>query len=219
VVPRTALSRERVVAAAAAVADRGGLTAVTMRSVGKELGVEAMSLYHHVDGKDALLDALAEHVFSQITLPAADEPWRAAMARRATSAREVLGAHPWALGLIESRPVPGPSMLRHHDAVVACLRGGGFSLRLAAHAFSALDAYVYGFVLTERTLPFDAVGGEAEYARGVSLAADDHPHLVAMLSELLGDRTYRFADEFAYGLEIVLDGLRSRLEAEREGRS
>jgi AcrR family transcriptional regulator len=214
VVPRPGLSRERVVEAAAAVADRGGLAAVSMRSVGKELGVEAMSLYHHVDGKEALLDALVEHAFAEIELPRAGEPWRPAMVRRASSARQVLAGHPWALGLIESRPVPGPALLRHHDSVVGCLLAGGFPLRLAAHAFSVLDAYVYGFVLTEQSLPFEAVGGEAEYAQGLSLVADDHPHLVGMLGALLSEPGYRFADEFDYGLEIVLDGLQARLDAE-----
>lgn len=213
-VPRAGLSRERVVEAAAAVADRGGLGALSMRSVGKELGVEAMSLYHHVDGKEALLDALADWAFAQVELPGAEEPWRAAMARRAGSSRQVLGAHPWAVGLVESRPAPGPSLLRHHDAVVANLLGNGFSRRLGAHAFSVLDAYVYGFVVTEQHLPFEAVGGEAEYAAGLSLAADDYPHLVEMLGELLAEPGYRFADEFEYGLEIVLDGLQARLDAE-----
>ncbi|WP_249138751.1 TetR/AcrR family transcriptional regulator [Phycicoccus avicenniae] len=213
-VPQPGLSTGRVVDAATAVADCGGLTAVSMRSVGKELGVEAMSLYHHVAGKDALLDALAESVFAQVELPGAGEPWRTAMTRRARSARSVLGAHPWAVGLIESRPVPGPSLLRHHDAVVACLVGNGFPMRLAAHAFSVLDAYVYGFVVTEQNLPFEEVGGEAEYAAGLSVEVAEYPHLVGMLGHLLGEPGYRFGDEFEYGLEIVLDGLQARLAAE-----
>lgn len=211
---RVGLSRERVLAAATAVADRGGLAAVSMRSVGKELGVEAMSLYHHVAGKEALLDALADVVLGQVDLPDAAEPWRPAMAARAVSAREVLAAHPWAIALIESRTAPGPAMLGHHEAVVANLRANGFSWRLAAHAFSVLDAYVYGFVVTEQHLPFEAAGGEAGYARDVAGAADDHPHLAGMLHALLGEPGYRFADEFAYGLEIVLDGLQARLDAE-----
>ena len=152
--PRPALTRDRVVDAAVRVADRGGLAHVSMRNVGRELGVEAMSLYHHVAGKDALLDALADRVYGEIALPAPDLPWRPAMADRAASARAVLAAHPWALGLIESRRDPGPALLRHHDTVLGCLRRNGFSVALAAHAFSVIDAYVYGFVLTEVNLPF-----------------------------------------------------------------
>ena len=156
---RPALSRGRIVEAAARVADAGGLRSVSMRNVAKELGVEAMSLYHHIAGKEALLDALADWIFSRIELPALDEPWRPAMAARAGSARGVLSAHPWGLGLIESRRNPGPALLRHHDTVLGCLRRGGFPVAIAAHAFSVIDAYVYGFVLTELNLPFEP--GEA----------------------------------------------------------
>ncbi len=156
---RPALSHDRIVEAAVRVADAGGLGQVSMRNVGRELGVEAMSLYHHVANKDALLDGLASWIFTQVELPEPDAPWRPAMAARAASAREVLAAHPWALGLIESRRSPGAPLLRHHDAVLGCLRGNGFSVALAAHAFSAIDAYVYGFVLTELNLPFDADEG------------------------------------------------------------
>lgn len=211
---RTGLTRERVLAAATVVADRGGLAAVSMRSVGKELGVEAMSLYHHVNGKEALLDALADDVLGQVGLPDAAEPWRPAMTARAGSARRVLGAHPWAIGLVESRSAPGPTLLRHHDAVLANLLGNGFSHRLAMHAFAVLDAYVYGSVLTEQHLPFEAAGGQAQYAAGLARAADAHPHVVAVLGDLLADPGYRFEDEFGFGLEVVMDGLQARIDAE-----
>lgn len=211
---RAGLSTERVLEAATAVADRGGLAAVSMRSVGKELGVEAMSLYHHVAGKEALLDALADVVLGRVELPDAADAWRPAMAARARSARDVLGAHPWAIGLVESRTAPGPSLLRHHEAVLANLLRSGFSHRLAMHAFSVLDAYVYGFVVTEQHLPFEAAGGQAQYATSLVRAAVDHPHLAAVLTGLRADPTYRFEDEFGFGLEIVLDGLQARLDAE-----
>ena len=131
-----------------------GSVGVSMRSVGRELEVEAMSLYHHVASKDALLDGLADWVFERIDTPSASGAWRTEMERRAHSARTVLAAHPWGLGLIESRRSPGPATLHHHDAVIGCLRAAGFTVALAAHAFSVLDAYVYGFVLTEVNLPF-----------------------------------------------------------------
>src|SRR5688572_3041701 len=115
---RTPLSRERIVAAAAAVADGAGVAAVSMRSVAKSLSVEAMSLYHHVPSKEALLDDLANWVFEQIELPEVGESWREAMASRARSARSVLTAHPWALGMMESRPNPGPALLQHHDRLL-----------------------------------------------------------------------------------------------------
>ena len=209
---RVPLSRERVLAAARDLCDAEGLAGLSMRRIAERLGVEAMSLYHHVDGKDALLDALADEVLGQVDLPGAAQPWRAAMAARAGSARQVLGAHPWAIGLVESRSAPGPALLRHHDAVLANLLGNGFPHRLAMHAFCVLDAYVYGFVVTEQHLPFDLVGGQAEYAAGLVRAAGDQPHLTAVLVELRGDPGYRFADEFEHGLVIVLDGLQARLD-------
>nr|BFE78295.1 hypothetical protein GCM10020093_008960 [Planobispora longispora] len=100
---RPALSHDRIIDAAVRVADRGGLTQVSMRNVGKELGVEAMSLYHHVTGKEALLDELVNWFFTRIELPDPRQPWRRAMADRAASARTAVSEHPWALGLIESR--------------------------------------------------------------------------------------------------------------------
>lgn len=210
---RPALSAERIVDAAVRVADEGGLSRVSMRNVAAELGVEAMSLYHHVANKEALLDGLADWVFTRIDLPVPDDPWRAAMRDRAGSARRVLAAHPWALGLIESR-TPGPALLAHHDAVLGCLRANGFTVPMATHAFSAIDAYVYGFVLTEQTMPF-AAGQEREYAAGIEehLPADRYPHLAETLREQVIDPGFAFSDEFDFGLELILDGLERRLEA------
>ena len=207
---RPNLSRERIVDAAAHVADRAGLAGVSMRNVGKELGFEAMSLYHHIAGKEALLDGLADWIFTKIELPALDEPWRPAMIGRAGSARTVLSRHPWALGLIESRRRPGPALVRHHDTVLGCLRHNGFPVALATHAFSAIDAYVYGFVLTELNLPFDADEGVDDYVSEIGLPADTYPHLAEMITEQVVGRAWVLADEFDYGLGLILDGLEER---------
>lgn len=210
---RPALSAGVIVEAAVRVADVGGLAQVSMRNVGKELGVEAMSLYHHLRGKEALLDALADWAFARIELPEPAEPWREAMAARAASARRVLSAHPWALGLLESRRAPGPALLRHHDRVLGCLRENGFSVALAAHAYSALDAYVYGFVLTEVNLPFEAGEGAEEFAATIAPMLAEYPHLTEMIGTLVVGRDYDYANEFAYGLDLVLDGLEARVAA------
>ncbi len=212
---RPPLRPDRIIAAAIAVADRDGLTGVSMRSVGRELGVEAMSLYHHIADKDALLDGLADRIMAMIELPRQDRPWRPAMAERAASARAVLSAHPWALGLIESRRTPGPSLLRHHDAVLGNLRDNGFSVALAAHAFSAIDAYVYGFVLTETSLPFaqDEDAGDFVEHLGELLDAAQYPHLFEQLREQVVDRDYDYGDEFDDGLDLILDGLERRLRS------
>ncbi|MEU0159771.1 TetR/AcrR family transcriptional regulator [Streptomyces sp. NPDC006261] len=216
---RPALSHERIIEAAVEVADRGGLDQVSMRNVGKELGVEAMSLYHHIAGKDALLDDLANWVFTGIELPGPRQPWRQAMTDRAASARAALSQHSWALGLIESRRAPGPALLRHHDAVLGCLRRNGFSITLAAHAFSAIDAYVYGFVLTELNLPFDTGAGADELADEIQgqLPPGAYPHLVELITEHVVQRDYSYAAEFEYGLGLILDSLESRLADRRDG--
>jgi len=212
---RPALTRERVVAAAVSVADEGGLGRVTMRNVGAALGVEAMSLYHHIDGKEALLDALVEWIFARIEPPDPTEPWRPAMAARAASARAVLSAHPWALGLIESRRTPVVNLLDHHEAVLANLRNDGFPVALAAHAFSALDAYVYGFVLTEMNLPFEPGEGAEDFVEGVAdaLGPGRYPHLAELIGEQVVGRTYDYGDEFEFGLDLILDRLEQLLEA------
>lgn len=215
---RPGLSAEAVVEAAVRVADAGGLTAVSMRGVGRELGVEAMSLYHHVRNKEHLLDALADWVFMQVELPLTGEPWRSGMERRATSARAVLAAHPWALVLVESRRRPGPGLLRHHDAVLGCLRSEGFSVRLAAHAFSAIDAYVYGFVLVEQTLPMQEGESAGDFAATLDLPVERYPHLVENVVELTSRADYAYAEEFGFGLDLVLEGLAARLDAERRRR-
>ena len=208
--PRPALSTQRVIDAASRVADAAGLAGVSMRSVGRELDVEAMSLYHHVASKDALLDGLADWVFERITMPSPDRPWRTEMEARARSAREVLAAHPWGLGLIESRRSPGPATLGHHDAVIGCLRAAGFTVPLAAHAFSVLDAYVYGFVLTEVNLPFQPGESAEDFVEDLGPITDHYPHLAEMVAEQIVGRDYQYGNEFDYGLALILDGFEAR---------
>lgn len=208
------LTRERIVTAAMQVADDGGLVAVSMRNVGKALGAEAMSLYHHVSGKEELLDLLADAAFAQIPLPEIGAPWRAAMTSRAHAMRTVLKKHSWALTLLESRANPGEAVMRHHDRVLGLLRSDGFELVLAAHAYSVLDAYIYGFVLTELSLPFTPETGPDAFAEGLELSAADYPHLAEMLEQMVVGHDYAFGDEFDYGLDLVLDQLEVRRAAQ-----
>jgi AcrR family transcriptional regulator len=212
---REPLTREAVLRAAVALADRDGVAALTMRKLAEQLGVEAMSLYHHVANKDAILDGMVDMVFGEMELPSADDgDWRTAMRRRAFSAREVLTRHPWAIGLLDSRSNPGPETLRHHDAVIGCLRAGGFSVAGAAHAFSALDSYIYGFTLQEVSVPFDSGGGDLDELGAAMLERmprDEYPHFTELILEHALKPGYAYADEFAIGLDLVLDGLeRSR---------
>jgi AcrR family transcriptional regulator len=207
--PRIPLSRDRVLRAAAAFADQNGIEALSMRKLGQVVGVEAMSLYNHVANKEDLLDGMIDLVFGEIELPSAAEGWRRAMRQRAISVRTVLARHRWAIGLMESRTSPGPATLRHHDAVLGCLREAGFSLELAAHAYSALDSYIYGFTLQERGLPFDTPQESAALAQ-IMLArfpADQYPHLAEFTFGHVLQPGYDYGDEYEFGLGLILDGL------------
>jgi AcrR family transcriptional regulator len=212
---KAGLNRNRVLHAAVALADTAGADALTMRRLGQELGVEAMSLYNHVANKDDLLDGMVDLVFSEIELPAGDDDWRSAMRARVVSARQVMARHPWATVLMESRCTPGPATLRHHDAVLGALRGAGFSVALAAHAFSLLDSYTYGFARQEASLPFDTGQETADLAEAIlaQMPADQYPHLTELTVEHVLQPGYDYGDEFAFGLDLILDGLERALRA------
>ncbi|MEV0621354.1 TetR/AcrR family transcriptional regulator [Nonomuraea sp. NPDC050404] len=214
--PSQPLSRALVLEAAIRVADRGGVESITMRRVAQELGVEAMSLYHHVPNKDAILDGVVDMVFAAIELPGAGhDDWREAIRTRAGSARTVLSRHSWALGLMDSRRNPGPATLRHHDAVLGVLRGAGFTLPMAAHAVSLIDSYVGGFVLQEANLPVRVPGDVEDVAGGIleHLPADELPHLREMITDHALRPGYDHTGEFGYGLDLILDALEARREA------
>ncbi|MGA5205789.1 TetR/AcrR family transcriptional regulator [Streptomyces variegatus] len=206
---RTPLSRERVIRTAVAVADEKGANALTMRAIAEPLGVEAMSLYHHVAGREDILDGMVDAVFGEIDLPPRDTDWKSALRHRADSARAVLRRHPWAVGLMDSRSQPGPATLRHHDAVIGTLRAGGFSVPMTAHAVSLIDSYLYGFVLQELSLPFRGAAELDEVAGAIvrDMPADTYPHLTELAAEHVLKPGYDYADEFAFGLTLILDAL------------
>jgi AcrR family transcriptional regulator len=203
------LSTERIVSAALEVADRDGAARLTMRSLAGTLGVTPMSIYRYVANKDALLDAMVDAVFAEIRLPQIGADWRTEILDHADSARQILLTHPWALSLMDTRSNPGMATMIHHDAVIGTLRAGGFSIPHTAQAFSLLDSYVYGFVLQELSLPFDAPGQTGEVigtiAEEVPIA--EFPHLAELVTEHFTQPHYRFGDQFNFGLDIVLDGL------------
>ncbi|MGW6738089.1 TetR/AcrR family transcriptional regulator [Streptomyces sp. NPDC055013] len=207
---RETLTRQRVLHAAVELADTGGLETLTMRKLGEAVGVEAMSLYNHVANKEDLLDGMVDLVFGEVELPTPSDNWRQAMRQRAISMRLVLSRHRWAIGLMESRSTPGPATLRHHDAVLGCLRQGGFSLTLTAHAVSVLDSYIYGFALQEKALPFDTPQETAELAESIMSGFGDgeYPHLAEIATAHVMRPGYAYSDEFEFGLDLILDGLR-----------
>ena len=163
---RAGLSRERVLAAAVALADEGGVEELSMRKLAKKLGVEAMSLYNHIASKDHLLDGMVDFVFSEIELPSAGADWRQEMQRSAISTRDALNRHRWAVGLLDARPNPGEANIRLYEAVLTCLREAGFSAEMAIRAQSIQDAYIFGFALQETTRH------EEEFLFGLDLIHD-----------------------------------------------
>lgn len=206
---RTPLSRERVMRAAVTVADAGGIAALTIRSLAQELGVKPMSVYYHVANKDEILDGIVDIVFREIELPSLEGDWHAEIRRRAISARRVLRYHPWAIGLLESRTTPGPATLRQHDLMIGTLRGAGFPVEMAAHAYALLDSYVYGFALQEASLPFDDSASVPDVAEPMMqrFPVGEYPHLVEMATEYVLKPGYDFGNEFEFGLDLILDAL------------
>jgi AcrR family transcriptional regulator len=213
------LSRERVLRAAINLADRDGIDSLSMRKLGQQVGVEAMSLYNHVRNKEDVLNGMVDFVFSEIDLPSSGADWSTAMRQRAISARQALLRHSWAIGLMESRVQPGPATLRHHDSVLRNLREAGFSVELAAHAYSVLDSYIYGFTLNELTLPFDTSEGAAEVAGNIfqEFLRGEYPYLAEMATEHAMKPGYNYGDEFEFGLDLILAGLDAAIK--RSGRS
>ena len=176
-----------------------------MRRLGSELGFEAMSLYKHVANKDEILDGMIELVVSWIEIPEEGSEWRDAMRRRAVSAREVLGRHSWAIGLLESRGFRGPAAMRYLDAILGNLISSGFSLENAAHAFWLLDCYVYGHIVQETSIGSSDNDVSTDPAGRPDLASE-FPNLAAMY-EHAATFGYTFDGEFEFGLELILEGL------------
>ncbi len=212
---RAPLSRDRVLSTAVRLADRAGLDSLSMRKLALALRVEAMSLYHHVASREDLLDGMVERVVSEIEAPDPALYWKEAMRRRAISAHAVLRRHPWATALLVSRINVGPAMLGYINATVGCLLKAGFSYALTDRAWNALDCHIYGFTLQEQNFPVEP----EEYAVAAKsflpmLSPERHPYMREM-AEKVADGSHDGRMDFAFGLELILDGLERLLEAPR----
>lgn len=205
---RETLTRQRVLEAAVELADRHGLESVSMRRLGQELGIEAMSLYTHVRSKDDLLDGMVEVVMSQV--PAVDPSggWRPALRHAILGARGVLLRHPWTTDVIETREAPGPAMLRQYDTVMGILRRGGFSLDLTHHAIHMLGSRLLGFT---RELFDDSPDLDPEAATTMAQQlGTTYPHVAEMALGATHDGGLGGCDtnfEFELALDVILDGL------------
>ncbi|MEW6548540.1 MAG: TetR/AcrR family transcriptional regulator [Spirochaetota bacterium] len=214
---RSSLSRESVLRAAVELLDENGIESLSMRSLGKRLGVEAMSLYNHVANKDDLLDGSLDLVLEEIAIPAYDQPWKTAMRDRAVSARIAFKRHPWASALLDSRVSSSPARLGYYDAILGVLRRAGFPLPLAARAYSLIDSYVYGFCRQSLNMAASdggTKGGDTQERRAqdfqTQLPPDSFPHLAEMAA-LAAQEGYDEEGDFEFGLDLILEGLESLL--------
>ncbi len=206
-----ALTRARIVEAAVVIADEQGLDGLSMRRLGQSVGVEAMSLYNRVAGKDDLLDGMVDRIFETIDAVSVDESsgWRDAVRQRALAAAAVLTQHRWAVSLLDSRISPGPATMRHFDEVLGTLCRGGFSIQMAARAYSLVYFYVYGSVIA-----FDPER-HASQPEGVAheAAAGDYPYATAVVRDHLMAPGYGASREFERGLDAILDAVSRLAEA------
>ena len=193
-----------------ALADEIGVDAFTIRKLADALDTKPMTIYHHVPSKDAILDGMVDRVFAEIDRPPVDLGLEAGRSDTAACPHErALARHPWAAPLMESRTNPGPETLGHHDAVLACLRRGGLSWAMTAHAYALIDSYVYGFALQEANLPATGGADMAELAKSIVAPTPEgaYPHLVEFTAEHVLQPGYDFRAEFEFGLDLILDGL------------
>jgi AcrR family transcriptional regulator len=205
------LNLARTLQVALVIADSEGIEALTMRRLARELGVEAASLYHHVNGKSEILDGLVETVAAEVEPPAPAEQWRTQISERAYNTRAALRRHPWAVSLMASRTTPGPAVLGLLETGIRCFRQGGFSVLQAAHAISVVDSYVHGFVLQEVNLPFRDESELAAMTGAImeTFPTSDFPYLFEMTVEHVLQPGYDYSKEFDSGLKVVLDGVAS----------
>lgn len=205
---RAPLNRDRVLLAAISLVDQDGIESLSMRKLGQALGVEAMSLYNHVASKDEILDGIADHVLSEIDLPAMNADWEEAIWRCGISAHDTLAAHPWACTLIMSIPRLLPARLRYIDAVLGCLREAGFSPAAAYHGYHALDSHILGFTLWEAGHAVGEDNAADVMAYVPRLAQDGYPYLAEHAAQHLAGIGPEEEGEFEFGLRLIVDGLK-----------
>ena len=207
--PRTPLTRERVLRAALALADAGGIESLTMRKLGQELGVEAMSLYNHVENKDDIVDGITELVLAEIEVPSDGSDWKSEIRRTAISSHDVFLRHRWACSLMMSRPKASTPRMLWMEAVLRTLREAGFSADMTHHAYHALDSHITGFTLWQVNMPFETKAELVDLAQDFlqQIPADAYPYIIEHAEQHLAPESPDGATEFEFGLELILDGL------------
>ena len=207
--PRLPLSRERVLRAAIVLADEGGIESLSMRKLGQELGVEAMSLYNHVANKDDLLDGIVDAVTSEIEVPSGDTDWKEAIRRTAISSHDVFLRHRWACSLMMRRARASEDRMRWMEGVLRTFREAGFSADMTHHAYHAIDSHITGFTLWQVSMPFETREELVDMAEGFlqQIAADVYPYVIEHAEQHIAPSSPDGKSEFEFGLDLILDGL------------
>jgi AcrR family transcriptional regulator len=208
---RLPLSRERIIEAAVAFGDEHGIEALSMRRLGRALGVEAMSLYNHVDGKDDILDGMVDALFAEIGVPVPDgDDWKSAVRLTATRAKDVFAAHTWSVPLMTSRGLNGASAFALMDATLGLFLDVGYPIDLVHHAWHVISSHVMGYAFQESSSTW---GKDVEHDHDKVEAlireyADRFPHVARLVPHLM-DCSHD--EEFQFGLDIILTGIEARL--------
>lgn len=203
----SSLSRPLILKHAIRIADESGIEALSMRKLADSLGVKAMSLYNHIDGKDELIGAMVDEVMSEISVDYQNLHWKHAMKDRALAAYRVLLLHPWVTMELLTRVNTGPAVLDYINNTLGCLINAGFSIEAADHAWNAIDSHIYGFTLQELNQPFEA----NEYADAAAhyiekIPSTQYPYLNRLAQSVI-NRHHDGINNFEFGLDILLNGL------------
>jgi AcrR family transcriptional regulator len=216
---REPLTRERILRAAVALADEGGVESLSMRRLAQELGVVPMALYKHVANKDEMLDGIIDVVVAEIDPPIEGADWTTTMRERILSARRAFLRHPWASRVLESRGEPTPTVIAYLDSMMGVFLAGGFSVDLMHHAMHVMGSRILGF---SQELFDDAASMPAEEAAEVwSQMADVYPNIARLVPVAIGTHEGPVVGdgcddqfEFEFALNLVLDGLERLREPE-----
>jgi AcrR family transcriptional regulator len=206
---RVPMSRDRLLEAAIALADAGGIESLTMRRLAQELGVEAMTLYYYVANKEEILNGIADLIVSEIELPSSGADWKAELRRTAISAHQVLLRHPWAANLVLSASGFSEARMQYMNALLGCLREAGFSAEMTDLAYHALESHIMGFTLWVVGMNLgtdeDVASLATDFLR--DFPGDRLPHLAEHIEQHIKPRSPDDPGAFAFGLDLILDGL------------
>ena len=217
---RNPLTRERVLRAAVAYADEHGIEELSMRKLGAELGVEAMSLYHHVKNKDEILDGMVDVIVEEIQIAEPEGVWQEALRHQILVAREGVRSHPWLPGLLDSRKQMSLPVIKYFDSIGGIMLGAGFSVDLMHHAFHALGTRVLGFTRELYDDKGDEGMSDEEQREFFEQLRPMLPNIARVMDEIQHQEEQIIGSgcdddvEFVFSLDIILEGLERRRLAE-----